>query len=161
MLLTSPSFKNGESIPSKFTCDGFDKLTIGDGDINPELIVSNVPQEAESLALIMEDPDVPKQIRADGMWDHWILWNLSPTLKHIPEGTEPMGVHGKTTSNTMAYTGPCPPDKEHRYFFRLFALDTLLDITAGSSKHEVLNAMKKHVVAEAVLMGRYERKNSS
>ena len=91
------------------------------------------------------------------MVPHAISANLSPTTKKISEGSEPLGVHGKTTSGTLAYTGPCPPDKEHRYFFKLFALDILLNIPTGSTKDNVLAAMKRHVVAEAVLMGKYER----
>ena len=142
-------FTNGGKIPLMYTCDGDNK--------SPPLEISDVPKEAKSLVLIMEDPDVPQKIRADGMWDHWIIWNLPPTTKKIPEGVEPVGVHGKTTSGTLAYAGPCPPDKEHRYFFKLFALDTLLNLPAGSSKLQVIDAMKRHVVAEAVLMGMYER----
>jgi len=149
MKLTSPAFNNNGKIPSLFTCDGANK--------SPSLEISDVPSNAKSLVLLMEDPDVPKKIRADGMWDHWIVWNLSPTTKKISEGSEPLGVHGKTTSETMAYVGPCPPDKEHRYFFKLFALDILLNIPQGSTKDNVLAAMKSHVVAEAVLMGKYER----
>ena len=150
MKLTSTAFKNNGNIPSQYTCDGENK--------SPSLEISDVQKNARSLVLIMEDPDVPKKIRADGMWDHWIVWNLSPTTTHIREGTEPVAMHGKTTSGTMAYTGPCPPDREHRYFFKLFALDVVLNLPVGSTKAQVVAAMKGHVVDEAVLMGRYERK---
>ena len=148
MKLTSPSFKEGGPIPSKFTCDG--------KDISPELRIEGAPPQSKSLALIMEDPDVPRSIRPDGMWDHWVAWNIPPDTKAIPEGHKP-GVQGKNTSGKPGYQGPCPPDRSHRYFFKLFALDTSLQLKEGATKKELEKAMHGHVLAEARLMGTYNR----
>jgi Raf kinase inhibitor-like YbhB/YbcL family protein len=149
MRLTSPAFDHTGVIPPKYTCDG--------EDTNPPLRFEGVPTETKSLVLLMEDPDVPKQLRADGMWDHWIVFNILPVVKEIPEGEEPLGVHGTGTSNNTNYHGPCPPDREHRYFFKLFALDTTLELPPGATKPEVLQAMEGHMIDQAELMGRYER----
>ncbi|MEK6826540.1 MAG: YbhB/YbcL family Raf kinase inhibitor-like protein [Nanoarchaeota archaeon] len=149
MKLLSTAFKHGGKIPSKYTCDG--------KNISPPLEILAAPKNVKSLALIMEDPDVPKHIRKDGMWDHWVVFNIKPDIKEIAEGNEPGGVQGMTTSGKLGYGGPCPPDREHRYFFKLFALDTELDLEEGSTKKEVLDAIEGHIVEEAVLMGRYER----
>jgi Raf kinase inhibitor-like YbhB/YbcL family protein len=105
----------------------------------------------------MDDPDVPKHLKADGMWDHWIVFNMSANLTHIEEGKEPEGIHGIGTSGNLNYYGPCPPDREHRYFFKLYALDTQLNLPERATKKQVEQAMKAHVLAEAELMGRYTR----
>lgn len=149
MELTSSAFKQYENLPSKYTCDG--------AGISPPLTFSNVPKEAKSLVLIMEDPDVPKHIRADGMWDHWIIFNIPPETQTIPEGQPPEGIPGKGTADTLTYYGACPPDREHRYFFKLYAVDTLLDLAIGARKTDVLNAMAGHILATAELVGVYER----
>lgn len=149
MNLSSPSFENGGKIQKKFTCDG--------QDISPELIVSGVPSNAKSLALIMEDPDVPKSIRSDGMWDHWVAWNIPPETKKIPEGHHPK-TEGNNTSGKLGYQGPCPPDREHRYFFKLFALNSVLSLKSGSSKRDLEKAMEGHILEKAELMGKYSRK---
>ena len=149
MKLTSTAFRHEGEIPSEYTCDG--------KNISPPLNISDAPKNAQSLVLIMEDPDVPKKFRHDGIWDHWVVFNIPTSTTDILEGTEPQGTHGITTSKTLTYTGPCPPDKEHRYFFKLFALDAMLNLPVGSTKKQVLDAMKTHVIEEAVLMGRYER----
>ena len=149
MKLSSPAFQHEGTIPEKYTCDG--------GNINPPLIISDVPSGALSLALIMDDPDVPKDLKPDGMWDHWIVFNIPPGLSEIKEGEEPEGTHGKGSSQNLDYFGPCPPDREHRYFFKLYALDTKLDLPEKSGKQEVENAMKGHILAETELMGRYNR----
>lgn len=146
MKITSPAFAHNESIPSQYTCDG--------EDINPPLQCSDVPLEAKSLALIVDDPDAPS-----GIWDHWIIFNVPPDTMTIPEGEEPLGVHGIGTSKNTNYHGPCPPDKEHRYFFKLYALDAMLELPSGANKQEVEQAMKKHILAQAELIGRYERKS--
>ena len=117
MKLASSAFGYGQKIPPKYTCDA--------ENINPPLSLSEIPSGTQSLALIMEDPDVPKNIREDGMWDHWIVFNMPPDLHEIEEGKEPRGKAGVGTSGKPGYYGPCPPDREHRYFFKLFALDTL------------------------------------
>ena len=148
MKLTSPAFKDHAIIPSRYTCEG--------DNVSPPLEISEVPAHAKSLVLLMDDPDVPKTLRVDGMWDHWVLFNLPPTLKKIAEGTSP-GTLGKNTSGKNKYEGACPPDREHRYFFRLYALDVLLSLHAGATKKEVEGAIKGHILAEAKLMGRYEK----
>jgi len=149
MKITSPVFDEGGQIPSKYTCDG--------ENISPELNIENVPAEAKSLVLIMEDPDVPTFVREDGMWDHWVVFNISPDTKSIPEGQEPEGVQGLTTANKLGYGGPCPPDKEHRYFFMLYALDTVLDEQEGATKEAIRMAMKHHIISKAELVGLYSR----
>lgn len=147
--LTSPVFAHNGSIPPKYTCQG--------ENVSPPLAIADVPEGAKSLALIMEDPDVPHSIRADGMWDHWLVWNIDPATRQIKEGSEPEGVHGLTTSKSQTYGGPCPPDREHRYFFKLHALDTTLDLPQGSTKEQLLAAMNGHIVEQAELIGRYEK----
>ena len=149
MQLTSPAFENGGVIPERYTCDG--------ENISPELRISGVPEGAKTLALIMEDPDVPTNVREDGMWNHWVVFNIPPEISVIAEGEEPAGVRGVTTSGALRYGGPCPPDREHRYFFYLYALDTALNLSEGTTKEEVLAAMEGHVLAKAELMGRYDR----
>lgn len=149
MELSSPAFENEGQIPSKYTCDG--------ANISPELNISGVPANAESLVLIMDDPDVPKHIREDGMFDHWVVFNIPSDTTKIPEGQEPRGTPGLGTSGGTGYFGPCPPDREHRYFFKLYAIDTTLDLPEKSDKVTVERKMTEHVIDKAHLMGRYER----
>ena len=147
MNLTSSAFANSGTIPLKYTCDG--------ADVNPPLTISDVPEGTKSLVLIMDDPDAV--VPAGKVWDHWMVWNIPPITREIPEGKEPKGVHGKGTSNNLQYKGPCPPDRVHRYFFKLYALNTGLSLPEGSTKAEVEAAMKGRIIARAELMGRYER----
>lgn len=150
MRLESYAFENGGVIPQKYTCDG--------KDINPELLISEVPEGTKSLVLIMEDPDVPKSIRPDGMWDHWLVWNIPPQTKKIGEGETPSGVIGRNTGGEFSYQGPCPPDREHRYFFKLYALDRELDLDPQTAtKKDIEQAMAGHILAQTQLMGRYKR----
>lgn len=149
MRLSSGNFGDSELLPAKYTCDG--------NDINPSLQISGVPEQAKSLVLIMEDPDVPTSIRSDRMWDHWIVFNIPPDIEQIEEGTEPLGIHGLGTSGNLKYHGPCPPSGEHRYFFKLYALDTMLALGEGASKQEVERAMEGHVIDRAELVGKYRR----
>lgn len=151
MNLESPSFKHGEKIPSKYTCD--------EDNINPELIISEVPPEAKCLVLIMGDPDVPEYIRKDRVWDHWVVFNIPPQTTHILENSQPPGIAGKNTGGKLDYQGPCPPDKEHRYYFKLYALSALLPLEKGATKKQVEDAMQKYILAQAELMGRYEKKS--
>lgn len=151
MQLTSPAFKEGGKIPEKFTCEG--------DNISPELSISGVPFYAVTLVLIMDDPDVPESVRRDKMWDHWIVFNMPPRTSRIPENAQPSGILGKNTDGDLAYQGPCPPDREHRYFFKLFALNIELPLRPGASKAEVEKAMEGHVMDSAQLMGRYEKRN--
>jgi hypothetical protein len=151
MQLTSPAFKEGGSIPSKFTCDG--------EGINPELSISGIPSNAKTLVLIMDDPDVPESVRKDRMWDHWVVFNIPPTTTKIPESSPPFGTPGKNTDGGLTYQGPCPPDREHRYFFKLYALDCSLSLPQGATKTEVEQAMKGHILQQSQLMGRYFKNN--
>ncbi|MCX6708975.1 MAG: YbhB/YbcL family Raf kinase inhibitor-like protein [Candidatus Woesearchaeota archaeon] len=134
-------FSNGGNIQQEYTCDGQDKI--------PPLEISAVPAAAKTLALIMDDPDAPM-----GTWDHWILWNIPADTKLI---NKQMGVAGRNSWEKLNYGGPCPPSGVHRYFFKLYALDTILDLPAGSNKTALEKAMKGHILAEAVLMGKYQR----
>ena len=149
MLLTSSAFQSGGKIPPKYTCDG--------EGISPPLKISEVPSGAKSLVLIMDDPDVPKYLRADGMWDHWIVFNIPAGTIVVGEGEQPDGIPGRGTSGDLVYLGPAPPDREHRYFFKLYALDALLALEEGATKAEVERAMKGHILAKAEIMGRYEK----
>ena len=149
MKLTSSAFLHDQKIPAKYTCDG--------ENVNPALDISEVPEGAQSLTLIMEDPDVPKNLRKDGMWDHWVVFNMPADLSEIQEGNEPRGTAGAGTNGETGYFGPCPPDREHRYFFKLFALDKKLDLPEKSTKADVENAMKGHILEQTELMGRYAR----
>jgi len=148
MRLSSPAFEEGGKIPSKYTCDG--------ENINPPLEISDRPSGAESLALVMEDPDVPTHIRQDGVWDHWIVFNMPPDTKEILEGSEPPGTPGEGTGGNQNYSGPCPPDREHRYFFKLFALDSMLELKEKAKKAELEKAMEGHILEKTQLMGMYK-----
>ncbi len=145
LKLTSSVFLHNEKIPAKYTCDG--------EDVSPLLAISGVPERAKSLVFIMDDPDAPV-----GTWDHWIVFNIPPDIEEIAEGQEPRGIHGKGTSGNLEYKGPCPPDREHRYFFKLYALDAELDLKEGVTKTEVERAMENHILDTAELIGLYERK---
>ncbi|MBU0612014.1 YbhB/YbcL family Raf kinase inhibitor-like protein [Patescibacteria group bacterium] len=146
MQMESPSFKYGEEIPSKFTCDG--------EGVNPSLVLKNVPKEAKSLALVVYDPDAPS-----GTWIHWLVWNISPETSDINENSIPAGaVVGENSWPRNSYGGPCPPDGSHRYFFKIYALNTTLNIPENSKFQDLENSIKDHVLAEAELMGRYKRK---
>lgn len=145
MKLTSAAFVNNAPIPSEFTCDG--------SDLSPSLSISDVPSNAKSLVLIMDDPDAPV-----GTWDHWIVFNIPPSTKEIPQGAEPKGVGGRNSWGRTGYGGPCPPSGTHRYFFKLYALDTILGLPEGSTKKDIERAMQVHIVAKAELMGTYKRR---
>ncbi len=149
MKISSPAFQNNGSIPPKYTCQG--------KNVSPPLEFYDIPQGAKSLALIMEDPDVPCCVRADCMYDHWIIFNIPPSTRQLAEHTTPPGIQGSNTSGQNRYTGPCPPDREHRYFFKLYALDCTLNLTTGASKTDLESAMQGHILAQAQLIGRYEK----
>lgn len=153
--LTSPAFADGASIPAAYTCDDRRELS-------PTLAITGTPDDAKSLALIMDDPDVPKALYPDGgEFDHWILFNIPAQTKAIMEG-ESVGTPGANSAGQNAYTGPCPPPQydpsEHRYVFTLYALDTDLPLSAGASKAQVLSAMQGHIIAQTQLIGRYKRR---
>lgn len=153
LTLTSPAFADNASIPSRFTCDG-------DRTVSPELAIEGVPVGTKSLALIMDDPDVPKALHADGVFEHWVLFNIPVETREIPEGGS-AGVVGANGAGKNAYTGPCPPPQyepsEHRYIFKLYALDSELPLQAEATKADVENAMSGHIIAETRLVGRYKR----
>lgn len=154
MQLSSSAFAHEGLIPSLYTCD--------EQNSHPPLTFSDVPVGTVSLALTMHDPDVPKQFREDGNWDHWLVWNMPPETRALEAGTQAPGVTGMNTGGTLSYQGPCPPNGEHRYFFTLYALDALLDLEKNSaSKQDLLNAMDGHILAQAQIMGRYKRQEHS
>jgi Raf kinase inhibitor-like YbhB/YbcL family protein len=145
--LTSSASAGGEQIPTRYTCDG--------EDISPPLQWSEPPAGSQSLALIMDDPDAPV-----GTWDHWLLFNLPADSRSLLEqaGTPSGSVAGKNSWGRREYGGPCPPRGTHRYFFKLFALDTRLDPSAGTNKAQLRQPMTGHILAQAELMGTYTRK---
>jgi len=143
LTITSPAFENNKSIPSKYTCDG--------DDVNPTLNIEGIPKETKSMVLIVDDPDAPM-----GTWDHWIVWNIPPTNK-IEENSVP-GTEGLNDFRKHSYGGPCPPSGTHRYFFKIYALDTKLDLNPNSRKKDVENAMKDHILAKGELVGLYSRR---
>lgn len=142
--VTSPVFKEGQEIPSRYTCDG--------ENINPPILFNNVPESAISLVIIMEDPDAP-----NGTFDHWLVWNISANINQVTEDFVP-GVEGKNSFGEYRYGGPCPPGGPHRYFFNVYALDIPLDLPIETKKKELKKAMEGHVLAEGHLMGRYTKK---
>ncbi len=141
--LESPAFKDGESIPSKYTCDG-------DNSIIP-LKISGVTKNTVSLALVIDDPDAPV-----GTWDHWILWNIPPETNEV--SNELKVPHGKNSWGKLNYGSPCPPDKEHTYQFKLYALSKKLDLPEGSTKVQLEKSMEGYIIEQTILRGRYERK---
>ena len=145
MKITSSAFHQGGNIPSKFSCDA--------ANTNPPLQISDVPPGAKSLVLIVDDPDAP-----GGLFTHWAVWNISPQLSTIPEGSAPKGVQGTNDFGKSGYGGPCPPSGAHRYYFKIFALDRDLDLSSGAKRGQLDAAMKGHVVAQGELVGRYTRK---
>ncbi len=152
MKIESDIFINNGRIPVKYTCNG--------EGINPSLIFKDVPKETKSLALIMDDPDIPEFVKSKnniGVWDHWVVFNMSPETKKIDENSLPNGIVGKNTSGENKYGPPCPPDREHRYFFKLYALDTVLSIPQSSNKADLVRAMAQHIIDSATLVGLYGR----
>jgi len=144
LKLTSPVFENNGKIPGKYTCQG--------DDINPRLDISGVPSDAKSLVLIMDDPDAPA-----GVWDHWILFNM-PVVSKIEENSVPSGaVQGKNSWGKNEYGGPCPPSGEHRYVFKLYALDITLDLDFSADKKDVEKAIEEHILAQTKLVGLYSK----
>ncbi|RJQ19964.1 YbhB/YbcL family Raf kinase inhibitor-like protein [Candidatus Woesearchaeota archaeon] len=152
MKLTG-NFEHGKDIPATHTCDGANTI--------PPLLISDVPPGTKTLALIMDDPDIPdfvKQKMGIDIFDHWILFNIPPGTKTLGPGNTP-GTHGKNSPGKNEYTGPCPPDRKHRYFFKLYALDRSLPLAEGATKKEVISAMNGHILAQAELVGLYERQH--
>ena len=146
----SSGFTEGGMIPKQFTCDG--------ADISPPLSWSTVPEGTKSIAIIVDDPDAPA-----GTWVHWLVYNLPPDLKGLPENVPAQktlangGMQGMTDFRRIGYGGPCPPSGTHRYFFKVYALDSILDLFPGAIKKRLLSAMEGHILAEGELMGKYRR----
>ncbi len=156
MKLTSPKFENGGKIPTKYTCDGENVL--------PPLEINGVPKNARSLVLIIDDPDLPLEIKQRfkiDIFDHLVLFNLPAETKIITESSLSRGISGSNSRGEKKYTGPCPPSqyqpKEHRYFFKLYALNKQLDLPEGATKLQVESAMGGHIISQAELMGKYQR----
>ena len=151
MELKSSAFEAGGMIPKKYTCDG--------PDASPPLNWSDVPAKAKSLALIVDDPDAPM-----GTWVHWVAWNIPPDARSLDEGVPkkdslPNGTkQGTTDFRSIGYGGPCPPSGTHRYFFKLYALDTALNLPLSTTKKDLERAMQGHVLRQVELIGKYARK---
>ena len=146
MKIESSAFEHNESIPKKYTCDG--------ENINPPLSVSEVPKRTKSIVLIVDDPDAPV-----GLWVHWVVWNISQKKKEIKENTVPGGAtEGITSFGKPGYGGPCPPDGEHRYFFKIYALDTDIELPRDADKETLEEAIIGHVLDKAELVGLYDRR---
>jgi Raf kinase inhibitor-like YbhB/YbcL family protein len=146
LILESTAFKNGKEIPRKYGYKNF--------NINPPLNIKGIPQNTQSLVIIMDDPDAMGAVGK--IWVHWILWNIEPTTTEIKEDSIPTGaIEGKTDFGEICYGGPAPPDKEHTYIFKLYALDNKLSLKKGASKTDVEKAMKNHILAETILTGKY------
>ena len=140
------TFTNGEKIPKIYTCDG--------DDTSPELLISDVPEEAKTLVLIVDDPDAPM-----GTFTHWVLYNIPADTAIISSQSLPKGaLEGANDFGRLHYGGPCPPSGVHRYYFKLYAVDKILDLSAGATKTEVQNAIRSHTVQQAELIGLYSRK---
>ncbi len=150
MEIKSSAFKHEDMIPARYTCDGH--------NISPPLEWSAVPADTNSFALICDDPDAPA-----GTWVHWVLFDIPATVNNLPENMPRqeeiagLGKNGINTDRNFGYDGPCPPGGTHRYYFKLYALDAMLDINPGATKEGLLKAMKGHVLGEAQIMGKYKR----
>jgi len=144
MKLKSSAFEKGGEIPAKYTCDG--------DDVSPPLEIIDVPEDTETLALVMDDPDAPM-----GVFDHWVVWNIPADISSIPEDTQPEGTPGRNDFGRLDYGGPCPPSGTHTYRFKLYALDRDLDLPRGSAKGELQREMEGHVLDESLLTGDYSR----
>ncbi len=144
--ISSPAFENNGYMPAKYTCDG--------DDSNPPLSFGNIPRHARSLVLIVDDPDAP-----NGIWVHWVLWNIAPPAQELKANAVPKGaVQGLNDFKQNKYRGPCPPSGTHRYFFKLYALDTTLDLPPNAKKADVERAMSGHIISRSRIIGLYKRK---
>jgi Raf kinase inhibitor-like YbhB/YbcL family protein len=151
LSISSPEFEDGGLIPARYTCNG--------EDLSPPIEISGVPEGTKSLVLFFEDPDAAREPRGIGRtWDHWILVNISPDTRTIPEGSVPTGaVEGMNDFGSAEYGGPCPPTFRHRYDIKLYALDTVLDLKKGASKGQVESAMARHILDSATYTAFYEQ----
>lgn len=145
MKLSSAAFENNTMITAEYTCDG--------QDISPPLSISGVPSKAKSLALVMDDPDAP-----GGTFTHWVVWNIPPDKTEFLKGEEIQFPQGRTSFGDIGYGGPCPPSGVHRYFFKLYALNFMLDLEEGSTKKDLEREMTGKIVEQTTLIGKYSRK---
>jgi len=151
MRVRSSAFTDGGMIPERYTCDG--------EGISPPIAWEHVSDNIRSFALICEDPDAPM-----GTFTHWVVYDLPPDVSELPENVPNKdhlpngGVHGINSLHKIGYFGPCPPSGTHRYFFKVYALDKKLDIRPGADKDHLMEAMKRHVVAQGQIMGKYQRR---
>jgi len=143
MKLSSPEFENNDYIPKKFTCQG--------DDISPVLIIEDIPNEARTFALIVDDPDAPM-----GTWVHWVVYNIPATMSQIKEDSIP-GIQVMNNFGRVEYGGPCPPSGTHRYFFKVYALDVELGLKENSRKKDLEKAMEGHILDKAELIGLYKK----
>jgi len=149
--LSSTAFQDDGLIPSKYTCDG--------DNISPPLAWSNIPANTKSVALIVDDPDAPAKT-----WVHWVLYDLPTSTTNLPETVKPQpslpggGKNGRNDFNKLGYGGPCPPAGTHRYFFKIYALDSETGLQPGATKEELLHAMDDHVIGQGKLVGTYQRR---
>ncbi|HVO20111.1 MAG TPA: YbhB/YbcL family Raf kinase inhibitor-like protein [Anaeromyxobacter sp.] len=155
LTITSPAFPDGGEIPTQYTCEG--------ADLSPPLAFAGAPAGTRSLALLVDDPDAPDPRAPRLVFVHWVLWDMPPGAAGLPEGASPRALPagtraGLTDYRRAAWGGPCPPIGRHRYFFRLYALDALLGDLGSGQKARLLEAMKGHVLAEAQLVGTYQKK---
>ena len=154
LSLSSPAFAAGQSIPKKYTCEG--------GDLSPPLAWTGVPANARSLAVIVDDPDAPDPKAPQRVWVHWVIYNILPATTALAEAASgrniPAGAaEGMNDWTRSGYGGPCPPIGRHRYFFKLYALDAMLPARQPLTKSALEAAMKGHVLAQAELMGTYQK----
>ncbi|MGD9000843.1 MAG: YbhB/YbcL family Raf kinase inhibitor-like protein [Granulosicoccaceae bacterium] len=154
LILKSSAFENGAAIPSRYTCEG--------DDVSPPLAWTGVPETARSLVLIVDDPDAPDPNAPKMTWVHWVVYNIPPDVAGLPEDVRsavlPAGAkQGLNDWNRTGYGGPCPPIGRHRYFHKLYALDTVLNNLKKASKDKVETAMKGHIIAQAELVGTYQK----
>ena len=154
LTLTSPSFHQKGMIPQRHTCDGL--------DLSPALVWHGVSEHTRSLALIVEDPDAPDPNAPSMTWVHWVLYNIPPTVQSLAEGAStsqlPLGtLEGLNDWRSTGYAGPCPSIGQHRYFYKLFALDTLLPDLQQPVRHKLAQAIRGHVLAQTELIGTYQR----
>ncbi len=145
LRVSSSAFENEGNIPSEFTCDG--------QDLSPPLDIIDVPKEAKTLSIIMDDPDAPMRT-----FTHWVVWNIPTSKTQFTKGEKIDFAQGNTSFGTTEYGGPCPPSGTHRYFFKIYALDVKLDLKYGSGVKELQKVMSGHILAETVLMGKYSRR---
>jgi Raf kinase inhibitor-like YbhB/YbcL family protein len=157
LQITSPAFSEGGSIPSKYTCEG--------QDISPPLAWSGAPPNAKSFALIVDDPDAPDPAKPQRVYVHWVLYNIPSSTTALPENASQSGLpkgaaQGKNDWGNAAFGGPCPPIGRHRYFHKLYALDTALTGLSSPTKTDLERAMKGHIIASGELMGTYQKSKS-